>query len=339
MRKLATIRQIEEINSIPDADSIVVATVGGWKVVIRKGEFQVGDLAIFCEIDSWVPYELAPFLSKGQEPRVYNGIKGQRLKSIRLRGQISQGLLLNLDSVIPTASGFAQEGQDVTDILKIQKWEPPVPANLAGEVKGMFPSKIPKTDQERIQNLVDELEAWKQAELTWEITEKLDGCSMTAYLINGEFGVCSRNYDLKPSDKNSLWNTAISQHLEAALRTLGDNVALQGELIGEGIQGNPYKLKGQQFYLYDVYDIVKGRYFFPADRQQFARNTGMNHVPIVSHEYKITESVTELLLMAEGNARLSNVKVEREGLVFKCETNPSIHFKSISNIFLLKNNG
>lgn len=339
MRKLATIRQIDNIEPIPDADSIAVATVGGWRVVIRKDEFKVGDLAVYNEIDSWIPHDLAPFLSKGQEPRVYNGVKGERLKSIRLRGQISQGLLLNLESVIPTASGFAQEGQDVTEILGIQKWEAPVPANLAGDVKGVFPSRIPKTDQERIQNLVAELEAWKQAGLAWEITEKLDGCSMTAYLIAGEFGVCSRNYDLKPSDKNSLWNAAVSQHLEAALRQLGDNVALQGELIGEGIQGNPYKLRGQQFYLYDVYDIAKGSYFFPTDRQQFARNTGMNHVPIVSNEYVITETVADLLTMAEGNARLSNSRVEREGLVFKCENAPGLHFKAISNKFLLKNNG
>lgn len=336
MRKLATIRHIDAIDSIPNADSIEVATLGGWKVVVKKNDFTVNDLAIYCEIDSWIPHTLAPYLSKGETPKVYNGVEGQRLKSIKLRGQISQGLLLKLEDFFPTAITLPVEGQDVTDILGIQKWEAPVPAQLAGEVNGIFPNYIPKTDQERIQNLVDELADWKQQNLTWEVTEKLDGCSMTAYLMNGKFGVCSRNYDLKENEKNSLWLAAKQQQLEAALRTLGDNVAIQGELVGEGIQGNPYKLKGQQFYLFDIFDIKTGEYFHPSDRQLFARNTGMNHVPIVAHEHNITESVTEILLMAEGSARLSKDSVTREGLVFKANENTSVHFKAISNKFLLK---
>lgn len=339
MRKLATIRRIDAIDCIPDADTIVVATVGGWKVVVKRDEFLPGDLAVYLEIDSWVPTELAPFLSKGQEPREYNSVKGERLRTVKLRGQVSQGLLLSLESVFPLASGMPVEGQDVTDLLGIQKWEAPIPARLAGEVKGVFPSFIPKTDQERIQNLKDELQEWTATNLTWEITEKLDGCSMTAYLIDGEFGVCSRNYDLRESDKNSLWLAARQQQLETALRILGDNVAIQGELIGEGIQGNPYRLNGQQFYLFDIFNIDTGEYFHPLDRQQFARNTGMNHVPIVKHDYVIKNSIADLLVLAEGLARLSSQKVEREGLVFKCNQDPSVHFKAISNKFLLKNNG
>ena len=98
-RKLATIRKIDDIGPIEGADAIEVATVGGWKVVIKKDEYQVGDLAIYCEIDSWIPTDLAPFLSKGKEPRTYNGIKGEKLKTAKLRGVCSQGLLLKLDSV------------------------------------------------------------------------------------------------------------------------------------------------------------------------------------------------------------------------------------------------
>jgi RNA ligase (TIGR02306 family) len=93
MRKLATIRHIDAIDPIPNADSIEVATLGGWKVVVKKNDFTVNDLAIYCEIDSWIPHTLAPYLSKGETPKVYNGVEGQRLKSIKLRGQISQGLL------------------------------------------------------------------------------------------------------------------------------------------------------------------------------------------------------------------------------------------------------
>lgn len=346
MRKLASIRLIDKIDSIPEADSIAVATVGGWQVVIRKDEFKPGDLAVYCEIDSWMPHELAPFLSKNQEPREYNGVKGERLRTVRLRGQISQGLLLS-GTQCPTGlmvhrpdsmAHIFQEGDDVSEWLGIQKWEAPVPARLAGDVKGIFPSRIPKTDQERIQNLSEELKLWISDPTTWEITEKLDGSSMTVYLIDGEFGVCSRNYDLKSNGTNSLWNAAIQQNLESIMRSYGANIALQGELIGEGIQGNPYKLKGQQFYLFDIYDIDRSRYFYPSDRQLFARNHGINHVPIVESCFKMSSisSVQDLLLMAEGSARLASHRVEREGLVFKSNQMPEVHFKAISNKFLLK---
>jgi RNA ligase (TIGR02306 family) len=98
MRKLATIRRIADIQPIEGADAIEVATVDGWKVVIKKNEFKVGDLAVYLEIDSWIPHELAPFLSKGQEPREYNGVKGERLRTIKLRGTTSQGLLLKIEN-------------------------------------------------------------------------------------------------------------------------------------------------------------------------------------------------------------------------------------------------
>ena len=98
MRKLATIRRIDALTPIDGADAIECATVGGWKVVVKKGEYTVGDLAVYCEIDSWIPTELAAFLSKGKEPREFEGIKGERLRTVKLRGQLSQGLLLPLTS-------------------------------------------------------------------------------------------------------------------------------------------------------------------------------------------------------------------------------------------------
>ena len=99
MRKLATVRVIDAIRPIPDADAIECAIVGGWTVVVKRGEFAPGDIAVYCEIDSWIPTELAPFLSKGQEPREYEGVKGERLRTIRLRGTTSQGLLLKIEDV------------------------------------------------------------------------------------------------------------------------------------------------------------------------------------------------------------------------------------------------
>lgn len=94
-RKMASIRRLDEINPIPGADAIEAATIGGWRVVVKKGDFKAGDLAVYCEIDSWIPNSVAPFLTKpGRFPKVYNGVEGEKLRTIRLRRQISQGLLL-----------------------------------------------------------------------------------------------------------------------------------------------------------------------------------------------------------------------------------------------------
>lgn len=335
MRKLATVRKIDDIRPIPDADAIEVAVVGGWNVVVKKGEYSVGDFAVYCEIDSWIPYELAPFLTKGQEPRVYNGVKGERLRTIKLRGVLSQGLLLPLEPF--TKQIIAEDekaGIDVTELLGIQKWEAPIPAQLAGEVRGEFPSFIPKTDQERVQNLADTLDNWNAEGLTFEVTEKLDGSSMTVYVFNEDEGVCSRNWNLRETQSNSLWKVCRQQQLIERLRQSDRNLALQGELVGEGIQGNPYKLKGQQFFLYDIYDIDFGTYFTPLDRQTFCFEFDINHVPVRgTFNYKL--EVQTLLELAEGKSVL-NDKTEREGLVFKCELDPYISFKAISNKFLLK---
>jgi len=336
VRKLATIRKIDELRPIPEADAIECAVIGGWTAVVKKGEFKEGDLAVYCEIDSWIPHALAPFLSKGKGPRVYESIAGERLRTMKLRGQLSQGLLLNLDAVIPQTNSFV-EGDDVSELLGIVKYEAPVPAQLAGEVKGMFPGWIQKTDQERVQNLKQELEHWKSERHLWEITEKLDGSSMTVYLRDGEFGVCSRNLELKPNPDNSLWKVAVRNDLEGKLRALGRNVALQGELIGEGIQGNPYKIRRQEFYLFDVYDIDRACYFTPDERKTLALEHNINHVPVFG-TYETNESTTieSLLQYAEGNSVMGDiVGPTREGLVFKSQT-MQCSFKAISNKFLLK---
>ena len=342
MRKLATIRKIDSIRPIPDADAIECAVVGGWTVVIKKGDFIAGDLAIYCEIDSWIPTELAPFLSKGQEPREYNGVRGERLRTVKLRGQLSQGLLLPMDVALPITNealdgpiGVLEVGNDVSEILGIQKYEPPVPACLAGKARGMFPSFIPKTDQERIQNLTIEHAEWVTAGLTWELTEKLDGSSMTVYVNEQDYGVCSRNLNLYDTEGNTLWQVA---HRDQILTTIQDsqrNLAVQGELIGEGIQGNHYKIKGQSFYVFDIYDIDKGLYLTPKERRDFCEFYELLHAPVIVDDKDLgIGTVEELLSWANDKSRL-NPQADREGLVFKCNER-QISFKTISNKYLLK---
>lgn len=327
MRKLVSVRRIDSIAPIVGADAIECAQVGGWKVVVKKGEFSEGQLAMYFEIDSWIPENVAPFLCK--DKREFNGIPGARLRTIRLRGQISQGLLLPLGK----AFAHCEEDEDITEDMGVQKWEAPVSAQLSGQVRGNFPSFIKKTDQERIQNLKNELASWSNA-TAWEVTEKLDGSSMTVYLRDGEFGVCSRNLDLKPDEKNSFWSMAVMLGLEAKMRDLGANVAIQGELIGPGIQGNKYNLAEHQFRVFDVFDINSFSYYDSTRRDEACTALGLMHCPVVNEDYVIQGTMDELLSSAEGFSEL-NGTTQREGLVFKCISNPDVSFKAISNKFLL----
>ena len=340
MRKLASIRKIAGVRPIPGADAIECATVDGWEVVVKRGEFQVGDLVVYCEVDSWIPHELAPFLSKGQEPREYDGIKGERLRTVKLRGQISQGLILPITHELQvefshTFQNFEgarslDEGDEVTEMLGIVKYEPPVPACLAGVVKGTFPSFIPKTDQERIQNIKHVLEDPYER---YEVTIKLDGSSFTAYHRDGEVGVCSRNLELKPSDDNAFWRVARKYGVLELLAARG-NYAIQGELIGPGIQGNQEKLEDLELYVFDVFDIDAQSYLTAEKRYNFLTDTDLYHVPIISPYTAVPQTLEKVLAMAEGPSL--NPKANREGLVFKSTRNPELSFKAISNSWLLK---
>ena len=335
MRKLATIRKIDAIGPIEGADAIEVATVGGWKVVIKKGEFAVGDLAVYFEIDSWMPVDLAPFLSKGKEPREFEGIKGERLRTVKLRGQISQGLLLPIEPTCANIVSELFEGLDVSFPLNIVKWEKAIPAQLAGLVKGNFPTQIPKTDQERVQNLTKEIEAAQGS--VYEVTEKLEGSSMTCYLIDGEFGVCSRNLDLKRDEKNAFWQAAIREDIETKMRDTGPDAqfAIQGELIGPGIQGNIYKLMFIEFRVFDVYNILSGEYLTPVFRKALIERMGLKHVPVLESNFKLETDVEGLIAKAEGKSVMGDITgPEREGLVFK-QVDGGMTFKAISNKYLL----
>jgi RNA ligase (TIGR02306 family) len=335
MRKLATIRTIDELLPIEGADAIEAAVVGGWTCVVKKGEYNVGDRAVYCEIDSWIPTDIAPFLSKGKEPHEFEGIKGERLRTIKLRGQLSQGLLLNLDFAIPQTNSFA-EGDDVSELLGIIKWEKPMNAQLAGLARGNFPSLIPKTDQERAQNLKKEIATAAASALHFEITEKLEGSSMTVYQIKGEFGVCSRNLDLKETEGNAFWAAARRDDIEAKMKAVDEHwdFAIQGELIGPGIQGNIYKLTETRFCVFDVYNIQEGGYLDPDARRALIAKMGLYHVPVLYIDKDLgVGSVDEILQWAEGPSKL-NDKQEREGIVFK-EANGGMSFKAISNKYLL----
>ena len=325
-RMMAWIAKVDKVEKHPEADSLDICTVGGWQCVTRLGEFKQGELVVYASIDSWVPTALAPFLSKGKEPREFNSVKGERLRTVKLRGQLSQGLLLPY----ATLGRIAQEAEEVTEELGIEKWERPINPQLAGLAKGNFPSFIPKTDQERIQNIKHVLEDRQEK---YEVTIKLDGSSFTAYHRDGVFGVCSRNLELKPSESNAFWQVATKYLLEEGLPLMG-NYAIQGELVGPGIQGNQEKLQELDLYVFDVFDIDEQTYLNAEERYEFVAQLDLNHVPVVFKSINAPESLDEVLKMAEGPSLTP--KTNREGLVFKSLRNPNFSFKAISNSWLLK---
>jgi RNA ligase (TIGR02306 family) len=351
IRKLASIQKILDIQPIKDADAIECATINSWKVVVKKGEFNVGNLVVYCEVDSWIPHTIAPFLSKGKTPRVYEGIEGEVLRTVRLRGQISQGLILPVNemSLIKDVVSVqvnenvyyngikVEEGADVSSVLGIIKYEPPVSANLAGVVKGSWPSSIPKTDEERIQNLTNE---WSQlSQYTYEVTEKLEGSSMTVGMVDGEFIVCSRNLNLKETEGNTLWAMARKYDIEAKMRAEGFiNIAVQGEVIGEGVQGNHYGIKGQDFYVFAIYESQQGQYSPPDVRRKVCELLGLKHVPVVAERRDLGKDlnldIDLVLRMSDGKSAI-NPNVLREGLVYK-RVDGQEHWKAVSNEYLLK---
>lgn len=335
MRKMATIRVIESIAPIKGADAIECAKVDGWRVVVKKGEFAVGSRVVFAEIDSWIPTEIAPFLSKGKEPREFQGIKGERLRTVKLRGQLSQGLILPLCAL----TALSADGDDVSELLNIQKWEAQNAPGEAGVPRGNFPSQIPKTDQERVQNIGDDIEAFRKAGTVFEVTEKLEGSSMTCYLIDGVFGVCSRNIDLKEDGAGHFWATARANDIEAKMRAIAGHLeltdfALQGELIGPGVQGNIYNLSKHEYRVFDIYDIIDGEYIQPLSRELILRAVGVDSVPVLSTGAVIVSDVDGLLATANGKSVLAPNRL-REGLVYK-EIGGGATFKVISDEYLLK---
>lgn len=352
-RKLASIQKIASIRPIEGADAIEVVRINNWDVVSKKGEYSLGDLCVYFEIDSFLPIrEEFEFLRKGSFKKMADQ-EGFRLRTIKLRGQVSQGLVVPLSILegpdeykIGMSDGRLQagpydnvlvieEGVDVTEYLSVIKYEPPIPAELAGKIKGNFPSFLRKTDEERVQNLVTEYQRWVEDGLDFYVTEKLDGSSATFYLNDEEFGVCSRNLDLFETEENTFWKVARELKLEEKLREYGKNLAIQGELIGEGIQSNPYKIKGHTVKFFNVFDIDSQSYYgLPMFLATFQHAFHLETVPILTNlTMKLPKTIDECLAFAEEKSVL-NPNFDREGVVFRT-MGRDVSFKAISNKFLL----
>jgi len=334
MRKLATIRKVDEIRSIEDADAIELAVFGGWQVVVKKAqEIKPEMLVVYCEIDSVFP-EQQQFEFLRQDKF--------RLRTKKFRGALSQGIVFKIDEVLIV--GNYVEGEDVTGILGITLYEPPIPAAISGEVAGAYPGSVPKTDEERVQNL--DIETFSG--MSFFVTEKLDGTSCSYIFDEAGLHVCGRNWEFCETPDQTFWKLARHYDIEEKLRDYhartGSYLALQGEVVGYGIQSNIYGLKGQDIFIFNIFDITRQRYLPVAAYRTILDNFALKGVPVVAENFPTGGfDHARFLEYAEGKSFL-NPQAEREGVVFRSidETRSNqgkISFKAISNKYLLKHGG
>ena len=413
-RKLASIVEIESCEPIPDTERLSVATMKGkgWKVVTGRDEFHSGDLAVYFEIDSYLPIEderyaflkercLKRFVSKsGNVLR-----EGIRIKTCKLRGVVSQGLLMPLSAFVGkeilvennlaepkdvvaedgkpvskeeldgvyistlyylkdiTEDGGAPTIQkvevgvdsDITELLHVEHYDevkeqlmPMTGKALSADAMGSFPSAfIPKTDEERIQNLGDWFETMKGRK--WQVSVKADGTSCTiAYSPKIDFDdpavVCSRNLRLKKATASGevpiYWQMAYKYNILGKLAEAlvgGMEYAVQGEIVGPGIQKCRNKELEAQFKCFRIYDIAHQKFLNPNETVAFCKEFDIPHVDIIETDFPFFDKITtmeEALKFAEGKTKEGN---EREGLVFKtCDDGEYASFKIVSNKYLLK---
>jgi RNA ligase (TIGR02306 family) len=358
-RKLVTFRRVNEITPIADADAIELARIDGWQCVVKKGEFKVGDIGVYFEIDSWIP--LAP---EGADPeegsaealfakfeflqnkkQVWQGKTGFRVKTIRLRGVLSQGWLVPCQLLNVNPDLFSASC-DLTDLFDVDKWELPIPAQLAGQVRGNFPTWGRKTDAERVQNISDEvLESLMDEE--FEVTVKRDGSSCSMWHRQGDVGVCSRNLDLKLEDEeNTFVKMFNAVDAGVILPALAQDVMVQGEVFGPGIQSNFEKVKDFTYEVFNIFDVQHAYYFTREERlsliaayNAIAGEELIKNVPTIFVGKLRDFADTREKLIASADGPSAGDGKFREGLVFKScrRINGDIFiFKVVSNKYLEK---
>jgi hypothetical protein len=373
MRKLVTVRTVSELRPIEGADLIELAIIDGWQCVVKKGEFKVGDQGLYFEIDSFVPAKDERFKFLEKNFTLWKMNYGARIKTIKLRGQVSQGLLLPLTSFPEIKPSTFIHEKCYAKELDVIKWEregetekpkqqtatwlakkmkrfkhtklKPVvlwlertfPKLFLVDATRNFPSFIPKTDEERVQNLIGK-PSFYEDQSYYRVTVKLDGSSMTVYNNRKKVGVCSRNLDLKKDVDNKFWATALKYNLDKSLKKLGRNIAVQGELMGPGIQGNREKLRDFDFFVYKIWDIDNKRYL--GDNELLAvlgeldqLGSKLKEVPVIGYR-TVDEfpSIDDFLAFAEGPSLTAPT---REGVVFE-KKDGTKGFKVIATSYLLK---
>jgi len=337
-RHLATLATITNLRPIPDADSIEVGTVRGWDVVVARGDFSDGEAVIYIEPDAALPVTdprfafLAPRGTKMIDDEPYHV-----LKTIRLRGQLSQGIVFHASDFMPKA-----DTADLDTALGIKLWEPPAPPVGADQIGPWDVRWLRKTDAERVQNLSDDWLAGVDDGL-WVPTEKVDGTSLTFVLDDGRLRVYSRNWELSTADPESSPLQLARRHDLADWMRRHQVDALQGEMYGEGVNGNRLKIKGQRLALFAAWSRDVSR---ATDRFDIlydaATSQGLETAPRLDG-LPFPRTVRSALAQADGMKSLVTPAVLAEGIVWHHpgerlfpELDYRPVFKAVANSYLLK---
>ena len=339
MRKLVTIQTVSEVKPIPDADMIELVIIKGWQCVAKKGEFKTGDKAVYFEVDCYLPIDARyEFLRKtSYRNNDYMG-EGFRVKTVKFRGEISQGLALPI-SAFPEVAG-SEVDLDVTSLLGVKKWEMPEQVSNAGISIGDKPYGIPTTDEARIQSIPEFLEHFVGK--PYYISTKMDGTSCTVYVKGGKVGVCGRNEEYKDDAEScSMWAYVYKHKIKEKLIELGEDIVLQGEFCGAGIQKNRLKLYEPVLYVFDVIKISENEMLKKCGLDEIldtCKKLGMEHVPIEETGDSFNYTLPELLERAKGKYASGS---DKEGIVVRTREygrvgNDKLSFKVINNDFLAK---
>ena len=354
MRKLASIEHIWQIDPIKDADKIETVHVLGWTCVAEKGDFKKGDLAVYFEIDSFLPVnEHFEFLrTKSYKKNDIMG-EGMLLKTMKFRGQYSQGLVMPLSEFpeIDTNGKSEDElvGMDVTDILGVRKWEIEERTTGSGTIVAERPAFIPKTDETRIQSEPDLLKEF--AGKPYYITTKMDGSSHSIGIDeDGKVYVCGHNYEYADDGKSGFYEYLKKNDIIYRLRCYKENkvyntIVLQGEFCAPGIQANPIGLVRPHWFVFTV--IVNGKRLGLSGMRKVVKALDVEMVPVVEEgeEFPYISAET-LLTKADGMyEHYDGMKTDhaREGLVIRPKEpvysnilGTNLSMKVVSNRYLAK---
>jgi RNA ligase (TIGR02306 family) len=271
--KLASIEIIKNIRNHPNAESLDIAEVLGWQVVVKKGIHKEGDRVVFITIDTIVPKcEWSEFLADKENPD-----KPIRIKNIKLRGEYSSGLVIPMIE-FPIQFEGLDVGDDVTEMLGVKKYIKELPANLSGENDGEFPTHlISKTDEDNGLNDPNLVEDVLSSDNDVVLTLKIDGSSITIVVENGNIiKVCSRNLSKKDTPDSVFWNNARKLKIPS-----GWSGIIQGELAGNGIQRNQLKINDIRIYVFQIFH--NNSYMNYDDMKEFCLNhLGCEVVPLLT---------------------------------------------------------
>ncbi len=359
MRNLVHIEKIHSIEPIDGADNIEMVKLLDWQLVAKRGEFKVGDLAVYHEIDSVTP----------DKPE-YEFLRDKkfRIRTIKLRGQISQGLALPM-SILP--EGKYKEGQDVTELLGVTHYDPEHVTNVAKEqhshrnpiVKFLFkfamfrslyfffvkkkvkgwPSFVSHTDEENIQAIFKSVKD-KYGDKKFYVTEKVDYQSATYFtrtrglLREKEFGVFSRTQSKGTKDDGSLWWKQVEKYdLKKKMLSEKFDVTIQGESGDTNVQKNKYQIKGPRFWVFGVEDNQSRRVFNLDEMEAFCKKHKLETVPVLDREFTLPDTVDELLEYSKGKSALNSQTI-REGVVIRLveDGQKLVSFKVKNPDFLIK---